>query len=112
MEEVPEPLAEILGLAVVAVRKARPPLQSGPPSGVVDILEVATGLVEVIADGEPPALEGDQLLTGELDEFTAALPLPRTAERAATSFEQTHCMNIQAASRFFEYLERQIEEPP
>src|SRR5690554_2412533 len=47
----------------------------------------------------------DELRIGEA-------PPPRIDERAMTSFEQTHCMKIQAASGVCEYRDRAIADPP
>src|SRR4051812_41070742 len=64
MEKVPEPRAELLGLGIVAFSEAGAPLQSGPPSGFVDVLELAARLLEVVAHPErvgPPCAELPQL---------------------------------------------------
>src|SRR5271169_4257422 len=37
---------------------------------------------------------------------------PSSVQRVMISFEQAHCIKIQAAAGFFEYLESAITEPP
>ena len=37
---------------------------------------------------------------------------PPSVQRVMMSFEQAHCMKIQAASMFFEYFDRPRIEPP